>query len=37
MVHDSHCYYLKYFLGKGFNVFAWNYRGYGKSNGKPSP
>ena len=25
------------FLDKGINVFTWNYRAYGRSQGKPSP
>ena len=37
MIHMSHTYYLKFFLDKGFNVFTWNYRGYGRSTGTPSP
>lgn len=37
MVHQSHSFYLKYFLDKGINVIAWNYRGYGQSTGTPSP
>ena len=37
MVHLSHTYYLKFFLDKGISVFTWNYRGYGRSRGKPTP
>lgn len=37
MVHASHCFYLKFFLEKGINVFVWNYRGYGRSSGTPCP
>lgn len=37
MVHASHNYYLKIFLDRGINVFAWNYRGYGRSTGTPNP
>jgi len=37
MVHASHNFYLKFFLDRGINVFTWNYRGYGKSSGTPSP
>jgi fermentation-respiration switch protein FrsA (DUF1100 family) len=37
MVHLSHSFYLKFFLEKGCNVVTWNYRGYGRSNGAPSP
>jgi predicted alpha/beta-fold hydrolase len=37
MVHLSHSFYLKFFLEKGCNVVTWNYRGYGRSKGSPSP
>jgi len=37
MVHASHNFYLKIFLDRGMNVFTWNYRGYGKSTGTPTP
>lgn len=37
MVHQSHSFYLRFFIDKGINVFIWNYRGYGRSKGKPSP
>ena len=37
MVHLSHTYYIKMFLEKGINVFTWNYRAYGRSEGKPEP
>lgn len=37
MVHASHSFYLQLFLERGINVFTWNYRGYGRSTGKPSP
>ena len=37
MVHLSHTFYLKMFLDKGINVFTWNYRAYGRSQGKPTP
>ena len=37
MVYGSHNFYLKFWLGKGVNVMAWNYRGYGKSSGTPTP
>lgn len=26
-----------FYLPKGFNVFLWNYRGYGRSTGSPTP
>ena len=28
---------LRHFLKRGLNVFVWNYRGYGRSEGTPSP
>ena len=28
---------LRHFLERGLNVFVWNYRGYGRSEGAPSP
>lgn len=28
---------MKYFVSKGINVFLWNYRGYGRSTGTPTP
>ena len=37
MVHQSHSFYLRYYLDKGINVFTWNYRGYGRSKGRPTP
>jgi fermentation-respiration switch protein FrsA (DUF1100 family) len=37
MALESHCFYLKFFLENGINVFTWNYRNYGKSGGRPSP
>jgi uncharacterized protein len=37
MVHISHSFYLKFFQDKGCNVVTWNYRGYGRSSGAPSP
>jgi len=37
MINQSHSFYLKFFKDKGINVFLWNYRGYGRSEGKPSP
>jgi alpha/beta superfamily hydrolase len=37
MVLPSHSNYLKFFLGRGINVFTWNYRGYGRSKGSQSP
>mmetsp|Transcript_12844 Transcript_12844/g.12836 ORF Transcript_12844/g.12836 Transcript_12844/m.12836 type:complete len:225 (+) Transcript_12844:202-876(+) len=29
--------FFKFFLSNGFNVFLWNYRGYGRSTGSISP
>jgi hypothetical protein len=29
--------WLEFYLGNGINVFMWNYRGYGRSMGRPSP
>jgi pimeloyl-ACP methyl ester carboxylesterase len=29
--------YLNFFRDRGINVFLWNYRGYGRSEGTPSP
>lgn len=29
--------WLEYYLSGGLNVFLWNYRGYGRSKGSPSP
>ena len=37
MVLDSHKGDLTLFLDKGINVIAWNYRGYGRSTGSPTP
>lgn len=37
MINYPHAYYLKYFLSKQINVFVWNYRGYGRTKGTPSP
>lgn len=37
MVHQSHSFYLRYYLDKGINVLTWNYRGYGRSKGRPNP
>ena len=33
MVNPPNSFYLNYFLKKGVNVMAWNYRGYGNSTG----
>ena len=37
MINYPHAYYLKYFLNKNINVLVWNYRGYGRSKGSPTP
>lgn len=29
--------WVNFYLRKGLNVFIWNYRGYGRSRGLPSP
>lgn len=36
-INYPHAYYLKYFLNKQINVLLWNYRGYGRTKGKPTP
>lgn len=28
---------LSFYINNGINVFLWNYRGYGCSEGKPTP
>jgi alpha/beta superfamily hydrolase len=37
MINSPHAFYLKLFLNKGNNVFVWNYRGYGRTKGSPTP
>lgn len=37
MINYPHAYYLKYFLNKQINVLVWNYRGYGRTKGRPDP
>lgn len=37
MINYPHAYYLKYFLNKNMNVLVWNYRGYGRTKGRPEP
>jgi hypothetical protein len=37
MINYPHAFYLKYFLGKQINCLVWNYRGYGRTKGKPDP
>jgi pimeloyl-ACP methyl ester carboxylesterase len=34
-IYDSN--WPDFYLDYGINVVLWNYRGYGKSTGKPSP
>jgi pimeloyl-ACP methyl ester carboxylesterase len=37
MVNYPQAFYLKYFLGKQINCLLWNYRGYGRTRGRPNP
>ena len=37
MINYPHAYYLKYFLNKQINCLVWNYRGYGRTKGRPDP
>lgn len=37
MVNSPNAFWLNFFLKKGINVMAWNYRGYGKTPGTPDP
>lgn len=37
MVNAPNAFWLNFFLKKGINVMAWNYRGYGQTSGVPSP
>lgn len=37
MVNFPNAFWLNFFLKKGINVMAWNYRGYGATEGIPSP
>ena len=37
MVNSPNAYWLSFFVKKGVNVMAWNYRGYGHTPGNPSP
>jgi fermentation-respiration switch protein FrsA (DUF1100 family) len=37
MVNSPNSYWLNFFLRKGINVMAWNYRGYADTKGYPSP
>jgi hypothetical protein len=29
--------WIEYYVNRGYNLFVWNYRGYGKSTGTPDP
>lgn len=37
MVNAPNAFWLNFFLKKGINVMAWNYRGYGRTKGTPTP
>ena len=37
MVNTPNAFWLNFFLKKGINIMAWNYRGYGWSPGTPTP
>ena len=37
MVNQPNAFWLNFFLKKGINVMAWNYRGYGHTSGSPTP
>jgi hypothetical protein len=37
MVNSPNAFWLNFFLKKGVNVMAWNYRGYGKTGSSPDP
>ena len=37
MVNAPNAFWLNFFLKKGVNVMAWNYRGYADTNGTPTP
>jgi fermentation-respiration switch protein FrsA (DUF1100 family) len=37
MVNAPNAFWLNFFLKKGINVMAWNYRGYGHTKGSPTP
>jgi dipeptidyl aminopeptidase/acylaminoacyl peptidase len=36
-VHTPNAFWLKFFVQKGINVLAWNYRNYARSEGTPNP
>ncbi len=37
MVNAPNAFWLNFFIKKGINVMAWNYRGYGHTKGAPTP
>ncbi len=37
MVNAPNAFWLNFFLKKGINVMAWNYRGYGDTPGSSNP
>lgn len=37
MVNAPNAFWLNFFLKRGINVLAWNYRGYGHTKGSTSP
>jgi len=37
MVNAPNAFWLNFFLKKGINVMAWNYRGYGETVGSANP
>ena len=37
LVNSPNAFWLNFFLKKGVNVMAWNYRGYGDTKGTPDP
>ena len=37
MVNSPNAFWLNFFLKKGINVMAWNYRGYGQTKSSPNP
>jgi alpha/beta superfamily hydrolase len=37
MVNAPNAFWLNFFLKRGVNVMAWNYRGYADTNGTPTP
>jgi hypothetical protein len=37
MVNAPNAFWLNFFIAKGINVMAWNYKGYGHTKGVPNP